>query len=256
VRRLRIAGFVISEFLLPAGYESQEHAHALPGLVLPVGGRLTMIESSTSLALMRGEALTLPPGAAHRERAPACVTCLLVEPTPEPGADLPPLFEELSAVRDPQIGRAAVRLAGSLGNRVQPGWEVEYDAVELVLLASHAQAPSRQTPRCRPSWIRQVIDRLRAEFSSPPTCSALAGGVGVSREHLAREFHRATGETLGTFLRRQRVLEAARMLRESDRPISRVAAAAGFVDQSHLTRQLRRYLGVTPGMLRARRFPF
>jgi transcriptional regulator GlxA family with amidase domain len=162
----------------------------------------------------------------------------------------------MSAVWDPRIGLAAARLAGSLATRVRPGWEVEYDAVELVLLASHARTPWRRTPGCRPSWIPQVIDRLRAEFSSPPTCSALAGGVGVSREHLAREFRRATGETLGAFLRRQRVLEAAWMLRESDRPISRVAAAAGFVDQSHLTRQLRRYLGVTPGMLRARAVPF
>jgi AraC-like DNA-binding protein len=33
-------------------------------------------------------------------------------------------------------------------------------------------------------------------------------------------------------------------------PLSEVAMSAGFFDQSHMTRVLKRFLGVTPAMLR------
>ena len=41
------------------------------------------------------------------------------------------------------------------------------------------------------------------------------------------------------------------MLRESAMPISTVALRAGFADQAHLTRALRRAAGITPAALRA-----
>jgi AraC family transcriptional regulator len=251
-RRVRLPGFVISEFFLPAGYESEEHAHAIAALVLPVAGSVRLTHCSSSRGLLPGEALTLPAGAAHREHAAAGVSCILVEPAPDAMVELPRLFDEISAVRDPEIERTVVRLVTWLEAGCRPEWELEYDAMELGLLVSGARAPWRDAPGPKPTWIPRVTDRLRAEFPSPPSGSELAREAGVSREHLLREFRRATGDTVGGFLRRQRVLEAVRMLRESDRPISRVATAAGFVDQSHLTRQLRRYLGVTPGMVRTR----
>jgi AraC family transcriptional regulator len=52
--------------------------------------------------------------------------------------------------------------------------------------------------------------------------------------------------SIGGFLRRLRVDEAAALLRRSDQPISQVAARVGFADQSHLTRRFREQMGTTP----------
>jgi AraC family transcriptional regulator len=79
---------------------------------------------------------------------------------------------------------------------------------------------------------------------------ALAARLDVHRVHLARAFRDHYGETVGDQLRRVRLLRAVRLLRESEAPLSRVAADAGFADQSHMTRALRSALGVTPGQAR------
>jgi AraC family transcriptional regulator len=47
-----------------------------------------------------------------------------------------------------------------------------------------------------------------------------------------------------------RVRAATRLLREQGPSLADVAAAAGFADQSHFTRQFRRATGMTPGEYR------
>jgi AraC-like DNA-binding protein len=46
-------------------------------------------------------------------------------------------------------------------------------------------------------------------------------------------------------------LERARQLLSAGEPSAQVAAATGFVDQSHLTRRFKGAFGVTPGQYRA-----
>jgi AraC family transcriptional regulator len=47
------------------------------------------------------------------------------------------------------------------------------------------------------------------------------------------------------------VEEAGRLLQETDLPISAVAHSCGFADQAHMTREMRKHAGYTPGALRA-----
>jgi AraC family transcriptional regulator len=48
-----------------------------------------------------------------------------------------------------------------------------------------------------------------------------------------------------------RLLHAVRLLEESEMPLVEVAADAGFADQSHLTRNLKRRIHATPGAVRS-----
>jgi AraC-like DNA-binding protein len=77
---------------------------------------------------------------------------------------------------------------------------------------------------------------------------ALARRLGLSERTLRRRCETAFGygpKTLARILRFQRFL---RLLRHSDKPrLAALAAASGFADQAHLTREVRDLSGLTPG---------
>jgi AraC-like DNA-binding protein len=78
--------------------------------------------------------------------------------------------------------------------------------------------------------------------------STIAGMTGLSTRQLQRRVTTAFGygpKTLARILRLQRALPPAR----SGRPFAEVAAAAGYADQAHLSREVRALAGVSLGAL-------
>ncbi len=221
------------------------HAHELSGLVLPMAGALTLAGAFGTRTIRPGEVLTLPADTAHSERTAGVVVCLLLEPTVASDGSI----DRVRVMAHPSILEAARRLSISLAcSSETPEWEPAYEAVDLLALVSRA---THRSPSKGAIWLRRTAERLREEFSRPPSLAELAGDAGVSREHLAREFRRAMGLTVGDYVRRLQVLEAVRLLRSSGLSTAQVALATGFTDASHLSRRVRRYLGMTPGMIRS-----
>ena len=101
-----------------------------------------------------------------------------------------------------------------------------------------------------PGWLRRVRDRLHDEREKAPRVRDLAEAAGVHPVSLARAFRRAYGVPVTEYARRLRVRAAADRVASSGLPLARVALEAGFADQAHLTRELRRETGLTPGALR------
>lgn len=77
----------------------------------------------------------------------------------------------------------------------------------------------------------------------------LAEVAGLSRYHFGRVFREEVGQTPWAFARGTRVERAKELLAESHSP-AEAAHEAGFFDQSHLTRVLRKIDGRTPGEVR------
>lgn len=108
-------------------------------------------------------------------------------------------------------------------------------------------------PRCergRPLWFRSACELLRDECASTLTIAETARAVGVHPVHLARVFRQFERCSPGEYARRARADYAAALLSESRVPLSDVAQRAGYADQSHLSKAMRRYFGRTPGELR------
>jgi AraC family transcriptional regulator len=100
-------------------------------------------------------------------------------------------------------------------------------------------------------WLSRVLDRLRAEFSEAITVRKLAEQAGVHPVHLARVFRKHTECTVGEYVTRLRVDWVARQLAsKEDVELAGLAAAAGFSDQSHLTRVFKAVTGCPPGKSR------
>ena len=82
--------------------------------------------------------------------------------------------------------------------------------------------------------------------------STLGPGLGISERQLQRRFRDAVGygpKTLQRILRFQRALAEIRRGCEQSGGLARVAAATGYADQAHLTRESRRLAGFSPKRL-------
>jgi AraC-like DNA-binding protein len=96
------------------------------------------------------------------------------------------------------------------------------------------------------------VDRLvRAGLlvHDPVASAALHDDVhGLSTRSVERRVARATGLTRGTIKQIQRVERAVELLSRGV-PVLDVARQAGYADQPHLTRSLKRFVGVTPSQI-------
>ena len=91
-----------------------------------------------------------------------------------------------------------------------------------------------------------MIDRLGEDIS----LSEPAAVCGLSPNYFARAFKQSVGTPPHRWLLLQRVLRSKSLLRDADRPLSEIASACGFADQSHFTRVFTSVVGTSPGAWR------
>jgi AraC-like DNA-binding protein len=91
--------------------------------------------------------------------------------------------------------------------------------------------------------VREFVDVHLGESIDLPMLAAVAG---LSLHHFARQFKQSAGVTPHHYLTQKRLQRAQEMLAQTDLPLSDIAHAAGFSDQSHLARHFRHMLGTTP----------
>lgn len=93
--------------------------------------------------------------------------------------------------------------------------------------------------------VRRAREFIRAHAAENIRLRDLAGVAGLSPYHLNRAFSAQVGLPPHEYQNQLRVEEALRLIAQQI-PLSEVAVATGFYDQSHFGRFFRRYTGVTP----------
>jgi AraC family transcriptional regulator len=102
-----------------------------------------------------------------------------------------------------------------------------------------------------PIWLRRAREALHAHCHEPVRLSTVAGWVGIHPVHLAREFRKHRGCTVGQYVRRLRVESAIRKLVESESPLAAIALEVGFANQAHFCRTFKLVTGISPARYRA-----
>lgn len=118
------------------------------------------------------------------------------------------------------------------------------------LIADHADrdhGPEPIEPSGSEQRLASYVDAI--DVRDKLDLQRLADITGVTRFQVIRDFKRTTGLTPGGYLRNRRIRLASRLLQDGA-TIVEAALAAGFSDQSHLSRVCRGTLGITPAMLR------
>ena len=125
---------------------------------------------------------------------------------------------------------------------------IESLALEIIAATARRATPTEEkTPR----WLEQARELLHATFAGQVTLAGVAETVGVHPVYLASRFRKHYRCTVGEYVRRLRIEAACREVSVSDMPLSEIAAAVGFYDQSHFTNVFKRHTGMTPAQYRA-----
>jgi AraC-like DNA-binding protein len=154
--------------------------------------------------------------------------------------------EELRDLRVPLAqlwGDGGRRLEQSLDETTSPEERLELMEGELRRRAAAAGRPDR--------LVVGAVALLRRP--DPPPITRLGEELGISERQLRRRFLFAVGygpKTLARVLRFQRMLSLARD-GVSRGDLARLALAAGYADQAHMTAECTRLAGLSPGRLLA-----
>jgi len=131
------------------------------------------------------------------------------------------------------------------------------DHLTMAMAAHVAQAYGGMQPHSRPvqgglaPWQeKRSKDMLAGDLTGATPLHEIARACGLSVSHFSRAFRRSTGFSPHAWLLQMRVEGAKAMLREREAPLSLIALACGFADQSHFTRVFTRRVGLSPGAWR------
>jgi AraC-like DNA-binding protein len=147
-------------------------------------------------------------------------------------------YNDTVVALDDALGRDGSRLLEQLADA--PSWECRLDLLDQSFAAC-------ELPPLAPEvlWLRQQLVAARGRARVEP----LMDETGWSRRHVTERFRRQIGITPKAFARLLRFQHATGLLTEDwpARSLADVAMAAGYYDQSHLTRDFAALAGMTPG---------
>jgi AraC-like DNA-binding protein len=252
-RRYELGGLTLAESVFPAGLVIPRHEHTNAFFCLVVEGCCT---TSRDRRTWTGRPLSLtlyPAGLVHANRWHGAGGRSLNVEFAHPWLHR---LQGRTAVLDRPAdyqGGPQVWLAKRLFEECRRQDDASPLAVEGLVLELLAECSrSRVEPPClhAPRWLNRVRELLHDRFAEKLALSDIAAAVGIHPAHLAREFRRRHGCTVGDYLRVLRLERAGRELAASDHPIVEIALASGYFDQSHFSTAFKRQMGMTPSEFR------
>jgi AraC family transcriptional regulator len=103
-----------------------------------------------------------------------------------------------------------------------------------------------------PHWqIQRVTDYIDANLAATLRTERLAATLGLSVSHFTRAFKHSVGVPPRVYVLRRRLAAACDAMVASSMPLTTIAHAHGFCDQSHFTRSFHDVIGLSPHVWRA-----
>jgi AraC family transcriptional regulator len=244
-------GLHLVESIYPPNQTLPWHTHQWPYFTFVLRGGYSESCQGKTWEIAEGDVVLHGAGEAHADRMHDAESCLLNLEFTQRWLDRIDGFGARLDSRFMASGGPFLQLGKRLHRELWSPDRISTLCIEALALELVAAGVPRnpRAPR-NPRWLQRAAEYLRANFREPPTLEQLAAAVGVHPVHLAREFHRKEGVTVGGYIRKLRVDLACQRLVSSTEPIVDIALSAGFSDHSHLTRVFRRETGVTPTQFR------
>jgi AraC family transcriptional regulator len=254
-RSLELDGFAVVEAWFPPGEYLARHTHDRACVAV-------MLEGSFDLA-MAGRVHHCPPTAVATEPAgethansigDSGARVAVIQPDPARAELLRPfarILDRPSHRHHAGIAACAARLTRELDRPDDlASLAAEAAVLEILVVLGRLALDAERTP---PPWLLRAQELVHARFREPLRIAAVAREVDVHPGHLARAFRRQFRMPLGSYVRQLRLEWVAAKLLDSEDSLASMALAAGFADQSHLTRAFKCHTGLTPRAYRQAR---
>gem|GEM_PF-4907964 len=107
-------------------------------------------------------------------------------------------------------------------------------------------ASSRRTRKLARRDAERACASIKAEIHGGVRLTSVAASIGLSASHFSRAFQATMGIPFSTYVLRERIDTAKRLMLETDETLCEVALSSGFGDQSNFSRAFVRAVGLTP----------
>jgi AraC family transcriptional regulator len=249
----QLGDLTLTDTTYSPGLRLYPHAHECACFGFVLAGRFSEQFPIGSLSCGGRAVFFRPPELVHENRvSPAGARCFYLEVSPrwlDHVEEYSPLPNEPMSFE----GGTLQKLADS----VYEQWQEMDDVAPLAIegLACEMAAQFCRTVRVKrepnpPAWLRQVHELLRCRFQESLRLAEISREVQIHPVHVAREFHRYYGTTVGQFRRKCRIDFACDRLAHSSLPIVEIAFESGFSQQPHFTSVFKRITGLTPDRYR------
>lgn len=249
----RVAGFVVSETRHQRHQELPQHVHERANVNLVLAGAYAESVAGSTQVYRPHTLVAKPAGEVHANHfRDSAARCLLIEVSP----DRAEFIRSCSNLFDAPCSMPAGYMA-AIGLRILD--ELHHHdtlstfALESLLLDFIVSATRRRTrvlPESAPAWVRGAIASIHDSRPGSINLSVLAAEANVHPAHLSRAFRKYLRITPGEYARRVQLDKAVQLLLHTQASIGTIALEAGFFDQSHFTRAIKRMTGMSPGQLR------
>jgi AraC-like DNA-binding protein len=234
--------------------------HPSPELFIQTGGGTDFECPGESFRLKTWEVCVMPPGVPHIETpidlaSPyGILVCMRARDGLLVHRAAASERREITAVRaehrTSSRGRSAFRyledLTAPVPDKHRRGYQNSLLEAFFITTLGELQRPTAPS-NSRSPIVAEAEKLARALLADPELSVAqLAATLGCSADYLSRKFHREMGQTLTTWIARERVALARDLLPDPRRSIAEVGWMCGFSATSYFIRVFRQQTGFTP----------
>jgi AraC family transcriptional regulator len=131
-------------------------------------------------------------------------------------------------------------------NEYKSGDEYSAIIIEGLLLETMGYSARETYKNISQYWMKKANEIIKDTRSSNISLSSIATELNISTSHLAREFKKACGVTIGQYIQNIKIQQACEKLKKNNSDILSIALDSGFSDQSHFTKSFKKITGLTP----------
>lgn len=199
-----------------------------------------------------GAVIYRPPGEEHSHKFghDGIVAIVIEVPAPRLRNDGALHLSELRLEENAPTLPDVAQLLSCLRNPSTVDADIEEHCLRLlsVFQRQGAEASGSKGLEC----VRTFLDECPAQKASLTDLGRIAG---LHPAYLVNAFHKRYGCSIGHYRRRRRIALAIKQIWNTRSPLSEIALASGFYDQSHCTNAMRKALQLTPMQLRRMMIP-
>ena len=235
------------------------HYHATYELFYVKSGQAQFILGNSVYTLYDGSILIIPPYIAHRSRYPEDRETYRIELQIQPSCLSPNMSSILDKMKKTpcytlplKYQTDVIRLFEKIRDETNHSEAYASDLCvsylnEFLIIAN------RHAVSCPPATAEQdslsgrIMRYVSENYCHSISIAELASKFSVSESTIYKNFKKQTGLKVTDYINFTRVMNAEKLMRETDLPLSDISGQCGFNDSNYFSTVFKRYKGISPG---------